>query len=71
MADGTRRSLDALKNDDVIDLSQLVLLECLFTNYDLQAKKLYLTVLNVYDIANNEFPPDYVNPEGGSVTLVE
>lgn len=71
LEDGTHRSLSGLKNGDVIDLSQLVLLECLFTDYDLQAKKLYLTVLNVYDIANNNFPPDYVNPEGGVVQLVE
>lgn len=71
LEDGTHRSLSGLKNGDVIDLSQLVLLECLFTEYDMQAKKLYLTVLNVYDVANNQFPPDYVNPEGGVVQLVE
>lgn len=71
LTNGTYRSLSKLKNGDVVDPSQLVLLECIFHDYDYKGKTLYLTVLDVYDIANNEFPPDYVNPDGGSTKLVE
>ncbi|MGI6551003.1 MAG: pilus assembly protein TadG-related protein [Syntrophomonadales bacterium] len=70
LIDGSYRSLSGLKNGDVVHPSQLVLLECTFDNYDYSQKSLYLTVLKVYDIANNEFPPDYVSPEGGTSRLV-
>lgn len=71
LKDGTNRSLSKLKNGDIVDPSQLVLLECLFHDYDYQGKTLFLTVLHVFDIAHNSFPPDYVNPDGGSSKLVE
>ena len=70
LIDGSYRSLSGLKNGDVVHPSQLVLLECTFDNYDYSQKSLYLTVLKVYDIANKEFPPDYVSPEGGTSRLV-
>lgn len=60
-----------LGNKDVIDPSQLVLLECTFDDYDNKAMTLYLTTKKVYNIANNEFPPNYVGPTGGSSKLVE
>lgn len=63
--------LSNLKNKDVIDISQLVLLECDFHDYDYKGKTLYLTFLDEYDIGHNEFPPDYVNPEGTTAKLVE
>ncbi len=71
LIDGSYRSLSKLKNNDVIDPSQLMLLKCIFHDYDYKGKTLYFTVLDEYDIANNEFPPDYVNPEGGDVKLVD
>lgn len=71
LKDGTMRSLSKLKNNDVIDLSQLVLLECIFHDYDYSGKTLYLTCEEVYDIAHNEFPPDYVSPDGGTYKLLE
>ncbi len=64
------RSLSKLKNNDRVHPSQLVLLECTFDEYNEKNKLLHLTVLNVYDIANGEFPPDYVSPEGGTSRLV-
>jgi hypothetical protein len=60
-----------LKNNDVIDPIQLVLLECIFHDYDYQGKTLYFTAKKVYNIANNEFPTNYVGPNGGSSKLVE
>lgn len=71
LKDGTMRSLSKLKNNDVVDPSQLVLLECIFHDYDYQGKTLFLTCLDVYDIAQNEFPPDYVSPNGGTSKLLE
>ena len=68
---GGYRLLDGLKNDDVIDPSQLVLLECIFHDYDYQGKTLFLTVKAVYDIAHNSFPPDYVSPDGGQPRLIK
>lgn len=71
LKDGTIRSLDKLKNNDVIDVSQLVLLACIFHDYDYKGKTLYLTTQKVYDIAHNQFPSDYVNPDGSSARLVK
>ncbi|MGE5423357.1 MAG: pilus assembly protein TadG-related protein [Ignavibacteriales bacterium] len=68
---GGYRSLSKLKNNDVVDPSQLVLLECIFHDYDYSGKTLYLTVQDVYDIANGELPPDYVCPDGGTSKLLE
>lgn len=70
LINGSYRSLSKLKNNDVVDPSQLVLLECIFHDYD-SGKTLFLTVLDVYDIANNEFPPDYVSPDGSPSRLIE
>lgn len=71
LKDGSTRSLSKLKNNDVIHPNQLVLLECIFHDYDYQGKTLYLTTKKVYDIANNEFPSNYVGPNGGSSKLIE
>lgn len=71
LKDGSYQSLSKLKNKDVVDPSQLVLLKCIFHDYDYQGKTLYLKVLDVYDIAKNEFPPDYVTPGSSSIKLVE
>lgn len=71
LADGSNQSLSKLKNKDVIDVSQLVLLKCIFHDYDYSGKTLYLTYLDDYDIGNNEFPPDYVGPDGGASRLIE
>ena len=70
LADGSYRPLDKLKNKDVVDPSQIVLLECIFHTYDEQAKNLYLKVTDVFDIANDELPPDYVSPDGADSKLV-
>ncbi|WKY48738.1 pilus assembly protein TadG-related protein [Eubacteriaceae bacterium ES3] len=71
LTDGTYRSLENLKNEDMIDPSQIVLLKCIFHDYDYKGKNLYLTYIEDYDIYNGELPSDYVNPEGGSSSLVE
>lgn len=71
LKNGTTVSLNKLKNKDVIDPSQLVLLECIFHDYDIKDKTLYLTAKKVYNIANNEFPTNYVGPNGGSSKLIE
>jgi hypothetical protein len=71
LKDGSTRSLSKLKNGDVVHPNQLVLLECIFHDYDYQGKTLFLTAKKAYDIANNEFPPDYVGPNGGSSKLIE
>lgn len=71
LTDGSTRSLSKLKNNDIIDPSQLVLLECIFHDYDYKGKTLFLTAKKVYDIANNEFPADYEGPNGGSSKLIE
>jgi len=70
LMDGTLTMLTDLKNKDIVDPSQLVLLKCDFHDYDNTGKSLYLTVLDEYDIANGEFPPDYEPPDGGSSMLV-
>jgi hypothetical protein len=71
LKDGSTRSLSKIKNNDVIDPSQLVLLECTFDDYDNKDMTLYLTAKKVYNIANNEFPPNYVGFNGGSSKLIE
>ena len=71
LVDGSIRSLSGLYNNDIIDPSQLVLMECIFNEYDSQGKTLYLTCQRVYDIANNESPADYVSPDGYAAKLVE
>ena len=71
LKDGSYRSLSKLKNGDWIDTSQLVLLECIFHDYDYQGKTLFLTTRKVYDIGNGEYPPNYVGPNGGTSKLVE
>ena len=55
-----------LKNKDVIDRSQIVLLECTFDYWNPQGNgpQLKLGYVRVYDIANGEFPPP-------TVTLIE
>ena len=66
LINGSMRDLDKLKNDDLVHGSQMVLLECTFDAYDDQAKRLELTVLNVYDYNAGELPPDYAGPAGES-----
>ena len=50
-----------LKNKDVIELCDLVLLQVTFDEYDLSGKHLYLTVTGVYDFNNGEMPTEYLN----------
>lgn len=69
---GTVRSLSKLKNKDLVDPSQLVLLKCTFDSYSFNAEpRLSLTAQAVYNIGNNEFPSDYVGPGRGGSKLVE
>lgn len=70
LADGTYRSLENLKNKDVIALDQLVLLECRWDTNGFP-ESLELTVLDVYDVGASEYPENYYNPDGGTSTLVE
>lgn len=65
------KSLSKLNNNDIVHPDQLVLLECIFDNYDDKGKKLFLTYKKAYNIAKNEFPTNYVGPNGGSSKLVE
>lgn len=74
--DGTKCEIDKINTNNKNDVkaNQLVLLECTFDEYidkGKDSKTLYLTYNKVYDIGNNEFPPDYVSPEGGSSKLIE
>ncbi len=71
LIDGSYASLSKLKNGDIVHPNQLVLLECIFNDYDMKDKSLYLTTLKVYDIAKNEFPTDYNGPSGSESKLVE
>ncbi|TWH79080.1 Tad domain-containing protein [Sedimentibacter saalensis] len=72
--------LNQLKNNDVIDPYQLVLIECLLIDYkdsnkhDIELKYLGKT----YDLGNNDpsnplpdYPTDYVRPGGGSTRLIK
>jgi len=70
LADGTTQSLVKLKNDDVIDPSQLVLLKCIFHDYDYSGKTLFLTVIDWYDIMHGDLPLDYAGAGGQSTRLV-
>lgn len=61
-----------LKNNDVIPLSDLVLLQVTFDSYDYSGKTLFLTVTGVYDINNGVFPTDYLNDSSqGTPILVK
>jgi hypothetical protein len=66
LIDGTFRPLNKLKNNDIVDPTQLVLLECSFDEYrpNGNGPALKLTVLRVFDIGHGDFPP-------GSVSLIE
>ena len=50
----------SLKNKDVIDVDDLVLLQVTFDNYDSSAKNLFFTVNAVYDITSGEYPTEYL-----------
>jgi hypothetical protein len=60
-----------LKNNDVISKELLVLLECHWVSYDYNEKLLTLTCYEDYILANDEFPENYINPEGGTSNLIE
>lgn len=72
-----------LKNGDVIQPHQLVLIECYYTDYDWSSNKHNIklnTTGNVYDLGNNnpdnplpDYPEDYTVPggSGGISVLVE
>lgn len=66
LVDGTFRPLSKLKNNDIVDPNQLVLLECTFDSFHPNGNGpgLGLTVLKVFDIGDGEFPPR-------SVSLIE
>ena len=57
------RDLDKLKNNDIVDPSQLVVLECTFDDFKPNGNGpgLRLTVLKVFDVGNGEFPPATVS----------
>lgn len=54
---------NSIKNQDVIALEDLVLLQVTFDRYNSSEKHLYLTVLNVYDFNNGELPTEYLNDD--------
>lgn len=63
LANGEPQLLSKLKNGDIVDPSQIVLLECTFDDYDPNGNQpaLWLTVLGVFDIGNGVFPPPIVS----------
>ncbi len=71
LTDGTTKLLDDIANGDMIDPSQLVLLECIFHDYDYTGKSLFLTVVEYYDFHEGELPINYVSPDGKSSKLVQ
>lgn len=71
LTNGTYRPIDKMKNNDVVDPSQLVLVECKFTAYSESAKLLVLLSEAVYDINEGEFPPDYECPGMVAAKLVQ
>lgn len=70
LTDGTLKCITFLKEGDIVDLSQLVLLKCEFYEYDDTGKTLYLHYLEEYDIGAGEYPPDYIAPDGGNSMLI-
>jgi hypothetical protein len=70
LTNGSEPILSQLKNTDIVDPSQLILLECDFDEYDIKKKTLKLTVTADYDFYNGEFPPEYEPPDGGGSMLI-
>jgi hypothetical protein len=70
LTNGILRNLTKMKNTDIVDPSQLILLECDFDGYDIKNKTLELTVTADYDFYNGEFPPEYEPPDGGVSMLI-
>jgi len=62
LIDESDQPLNNLKNNDIVDPSQLVLLECTFDEFDPDGEDpaLHLTVLGVFDIGGGVFPPVHV-----------
>lgn len=82
MMDGTEVDIPKLNKyinkNTYFPLDNFVLLKCTFDSYDKKKKTLYLTSVQAYDLGNNDpdnpfpdYPPDYVNPEGGGAILIE
>lgn len=60
------REIDKFEPSDTIVADDLVLLKIEVNSYDDQHDIMIATVLDVYDIANNELPPDFVGGGGSS-----
>ena len=60
----------SLKNKDVIPSTDIVLLQVTFDSYDKNAKNLYLTVTNVYNL-KTEFPKEFLHHTIFSSKLIE
>lgn len=71
LKDGSYQELSKLKNGDIVDPSQIVILECIFHDYDYTGKTLFLTFLKEYKIGADGLPVDYISPYGGSSKLIE
>lgn len=71
LTNGTYRNLAKTKNKDVVDPSQIVLVECKFVAYSEKSKSLTLYSEAVYDINSNEFPPDYDCPGVSGAKLIK
>ena len=71
LVDGKYRPLNKLKNNDVVDPSQLVLVECKFWFYSETQKLLILHSEAVYDFMSGELPENYECPGKVAAKLVE
>ena len=71
LIDGKYRPLNKLKNKDVVDPSQLVLVECKFWFYSETQKLLILHSEAVYDFMSGELPENYEGPGKVAAKLVE
>ena len=71
LANGTYRPINKMKNKDIVDPSQLVLVECKFTAYSESAKLLVLLSEAVYDFNKGEYPPDYECPGMVAAKLIK
>jgi hypothetical protein len=71
LVNGDVINITDLSTTDIVHVDQLMLLKCSFDEYDNKWDTAKLTVLAQYDISNNEFPPNYIEPEGRAARLVE
>ncbi|MBP1920804.1 TadE/TadG family type IV pilus assembly protein [Youngiibacter multivorans] len=60
-----------LSTTDIVHVDQLMLLKCSFDEYASKWDTAKLTVLAEYDIANGDFPANYIEPEGRAARLID